>query len=70
MNLVYDGYNFDSIQQNLGERPGGYRVDPFYLRKGMANKPYFWNDETKKWERVRLGDMFRVTEEGKVVRYG
>lgn len=58
MNLMYDGYNFSKIQQELGERPGGYRVDPYYLRRGIAQKPYFWDALRKKWVIVRLGDSF------------
>lgn len=58
MTWVYDGENFSQIQRHLGPRPGGYRVDVFYLRRGIGNKPYFWNDFTSKWQRVQLGDVF------------
>lgn len=58
MQLVYDGYNIHRIQQELGERPGGYRVDPYYIRYGIAHKPYFWDAVEKKWLLINLGDSF------------
>lgn len=59
---MYDGENFSIIQETLGERPGGYSVDAYYLKKGWNNKPYFWDANERKWKLVRLGDMFRVVE--------
>jgi hypothetical protein len=64
MNLVYDGYNLFKIEEEFGLRPGGYRVDPNYVRRGIAGKPYFWNNYTKKWTLIRLGDSFFRDDEG------
>jgi hypothetical protein len=64
MNLVYDGYNFRQIKEALGKRPGGYRVDPDYLRQGIAQKPYFWDQYYKKWQMIRIGDSFFMDEDG------
>jgi hypothetical protein len=64
MNLVYDGYNFSKIQEALGERPGGYRVDPDYLRKSWADRPYFWDKDKKKWRMIHIGDLFYIDDEG------
>lgn len=58
--------NFRVIQQTLGKRPGNYKVDPYLLRKGINDKPYFWNDTTRKWELVRLGDLFIIEDDGYV----
>lgn len=66
--IEYNADNFYAIQKFLGERPGGYRIDPYYLRKGMADKPYFWDAEKKKWISVRVGDRFYVNELGEAVR--
>jgi hypothetical protein len=62
------GDNFDEVQLFLGKRPGDYRTDPYYLRKGMANKPYFWDEPAKKWRLVRLGDEFYKRDDGTVFR--
>lgn len=67
---VYDGENFNRIQQALGKRPGNYRVDPFYLRRGIAQKIYFWNDYDRKWMLVHMGDLFWLNNEGKPVKTG
>lgn len=64
MNLVYDGYNLHKIRRELGKRPGNYRVDPDYVRDGIAHKPYFWDAYNKKWHMVRIGDSFFLDEEG------
>lgn len=65
---IYDSENFVSLQEWLGERPGNYFVDKFYLRRGHSHKPYFWNPETKKWELIRIGDRFYIDEDGLPVR--
>jgi hypothetical protein len=59
---VYDGDNFTKIQDALGERPGGYTIDKFYMKKGWNNKPYFWDANEQKWKLVKLGDMFQVVD--------
>lgn len=58
LNLIFDGSNINKIRKALGKRPGGYRVDPDYIREGIAHKPYFWDVDERKWKMVRLGDMF------------
>lgn len=63
MNLVYDGYNLRKIREAFGKRPGDYKVDPDYIREGIAHKPYFWDAYRKKWELIRLGDSFFKDEE-------
>lgn len=60
--------NFHLIQQVLGKRPGNKYVDPYYLRTGLADKPYFWNNERKRWELVSLGDLFIINDDGSVDR--
>lgn len=65
---VFAKDNFLNLQKVLGERPGEYRLDPFYLRKALADKPMFWNYEKKIWERVSLGDVFVIDDEGFVTR--
>lgn len=67
--IVYDA-NFMAVQSMLGRRPGGYRIDPYYLKKGHGLKPYFWNDEDRKWELVHVGDKFFIDDDGKVTRNG
>lgn len=66
--IIFSKEGYHHIQQVLGKRPGDYRMDPYYLRKGMADKPYFWNYLTKKWELLRLGDVFIIDDEGLVTR--
>lgn len=58
------GSNFVQIQQWLGKRPGDYRLDPYYLRHSMGNKPYFWDAIKKKWKMVKLGDKFYFDNDG------
>lgn len=60
---IYDGENFVQIQTTLGPRPGGYRVDTYYLRYGMGRKPYFWDEELHKWQRLKIGDLIWINEE-------
>lgn len=61
--IKYDS-NFKEVQEFLGKRPGDKFVDPFYLRRGLAEKPYFWNQFTKKWELVHAGDWFSKDSTG------
>lgn len=56
------------LQEFLGKRPGGYRIDPFYIRTGIAHKPYFWDDYNRKWVMVKVGDKFYFDDEGIAVR--
>ena len=67
--IVFD-YNFLELQQYLGKRPGDKFVDPYYLRKSGTgvDKPYFWNNYTKKWERINPGDKFYFDDNGIPVR--
>ncbi len=65
---LFSSENFKVIQQVLGKRPGNKHVDPYYLRTSMADKPYFWNDTRKRWERVSLGDLFIINDDGSVDR--
>lgn len=67
---VYDGDNFVRIQRILGERPGGYRIDKFYLRRGLGQKPYFWDEYNNKWLRLHMGDLIWINEEGIPVKTG
>lgn len=62
--IRFDRENFYLIQQKLGKRPGDKTVDPFYLRKGLADRPYFWDTKTKKWRLLSLGDTIIVDEDG------
>jgi hypothetical protein len=64
MNLAYDGHNLSKIRNALGPRPGEYKVDPDYIRTGIAQRPYFWDAYRKKWEMVRLGDSFFHDDQG------
>lgn len=68
MEVIYDKYNHLKIRKLLGKRPGDFILDPYYLRTGMADKPYFWNVDTRRWEMVRLGDVFTIHEDGSVTR--
>ena len=68
MNVIYDRNNYFKLQRLLGKRPGDKILDPYYLRTGIGDQPYFWNDERKKWERVSQGDMFTIHEDGSVTR--
>lgn len=70
MSWVYDGENFHKLQQELGPRPGGYRTDPNYLRRGIANKPYFWNAYKKKWLMLKIGDLIYINDEGYPIKSG
>lgn len=65
---IFSRENFHKLKALLGPRPGGYRLDPDYLRTGMGDKPYFWNSETKKWEGLRLGDVLVIEDDGSVTR--
>ena len=65
---VFSKENYHKLKRLLGNRPGGYRLDPDYLRTGIGDKPYFWNSEKKKWELVRLGDILTIHEDGSVTR--
>jgi hypothetical protein len=58
--------NFHLIQKVLGKRPGNYHTDPYYLRTGMADKPYFWDAKRKVWKMVRLGDLFIINDDGTI----
>lgn len=67
--VTYEGErNFHELQMFLGKRPGEYRVDPFYVRKSMGNKPYFWDDIDKKWRDIRIGDTFYFDNDGLAVQ--
>lgn len=66
--IVYDGTNFTKIQALLGERPGDYTIDKWFLREGWAHKPYFWDEKTRKWLRVSIGDMFYKTSSGLIAK--
>lgn len=66
--LLYSRESYHTIQQVLGKRPGNKHVDPYYLRTSMADKPYFWNHERKRWELVSLGDLFIINDDGSVDR--
>lgn len=68
--VVYenDDKSFRKLQEFLGKRPGNYRIDPFYVRQGMAHKPYFWDDYNRKWVLIKLGDRFRIDEYGIAVK--
>lgn len=68
MRLVLSSNNFRHVQSVLGPRPGDKILDPFYLRKSIGDKPYFWNDDRKKWELVRIGDVFEINIDGSVSR--
>jgi hypothetical protein len=63
--IVYDA-NFLDVQRLLGKRPGGYTLDPYYLRKGHGGKPWFWDDENRKWILVHVGDKFFIDDDGTV----
>lgn len=68
MPIEFD-YNLYELQQKFGERPGGYRVDPYYFRQGASkDKALFWNHYNKKWERVKPHEKFDLDMEGIVVR--
>lgn len=56
--------DFARIQKWLGERPGDYVVDPFYIKRGYGGKVQFWNVDRKKWEFVRIGDKFIKSQDG------
>lgn len=60
--IVFDGENFVKVQEHLGKRPGDYTIDPFFIRQGWAHKPFFWDESTKKWLRVSIGDTFYVKD--------
>lgn len=60
--------DFYKLQQFLGKRPGDYNLDPYYVRRGMGNKPYFWDAINKKWRDVRLGDKFYFDDYGIAVQ--
>lgn len=68
MEILFDKYNYYKLQQLLGKRPGDKILDPYYIRTGIADRPYFWNDERKKWERMSLGDLFTIHDDGSVTR--
>jgi hypothetical protein len=68
MEIIFDKYNFYKVQKLLGKRPGDKILDPFYIRTGIGDRPYFWNDETKKWERMSLGDVLTIHDDGSVTR--
>lgn len=68
MEILIDRDNYYKVQKLLGKRPGDKILDPYYLRTGIGDRPYFWNDVTKKWERVSLGDLFTIHEDGSVTR--
>lgn len=61
---VHDKYA--EIQTWLGERPGGYRVDPFYIRSGIGSKAYCWDDYARKWRLLHTGDVLFKREDGTV----
>lgn len=66
---VYGGETtFHRLQVFLGKRPGDYITDPNYLRKGMGNKPYFWDAINKKWRDIRIGDIFYFDNDGIAVQ--
>lgn len=67
--IVYDD-NFFEVQRTLGKRPGDYKVDPYYLRRGHGSKPYFWNDEQRRWVLVHPNDKFYVDDDGNVTLNG
>lgn len=56
------------LQDFLGKRPGNYRVDPFYIRTGIAGKPYLWDDYNRRWVMVRKGDVFGFDDHGIAVK--
>lgn len=60
--IVFSRENFHKIQQKLGKRPGDKYIDPFFLRRGLADRPYFWDENKKKWHLVSLGDVIHVEE--------
>jgi hypothetical protein len=66
--FIYAKETHHLIRKVLGKRPGDYHLDPDYIRTGMGDKPYFWNAEHKRWELVRLGDLFILNEDGSVDR--
>jgi hypothetical protein len=64
--ILFTKEEFFAIQKALGKRPGNYHLDPYYLRTGMGDKPYFWDAERKRWKMVRLGDLFVINEDGSI----
>lgn len=52
------------LQDFLGKRPGNYRVDPFYIRTGIAGKPYLWDDYNRRWVMLRKGDVVGFDADG------
>lgn len=66
MKYIYYDNNFMEVQTLLGKRPGDYRLDPYYLKKGHGMKPMFWEAESKKWRFVHVGDRFAVHDDGTV----
>ena len=67
--MTYDGENaLKKLQEFLGKRPGGYRIDPYYVRTGIAHKPYFWDDYNRKWVMIKIGDTFKFDDYGIAIR--
>ena len=56
--------DFVRIQSWLGKRPGDYKVDPYYLRRGFHNKVQFWDASKRQWKPVRIGDKFIKSQDG------
>jgi hypothetical protein len=66
MEIIYSKGKHEEIKRVLGKRPGDYVLDPYYLRKGIGDKPYFWDEENRRWRMVRLGDLFTIEEDGSI----
>lgn len=60
--------NLKRLQEKFGARPGNYRVDPWYFRFGIANKPYWWDDYDRRWRMLKFGDEFDWDENGIMIK--
>ena len=60
--------DLDELKKVFGERPGGYRVDPYYFRTGIGNKAYYWDEYSKKWRLLKFGDEFEFDHDGIMVK--
>lgn len=64
--VVYTDKDFVAVQRVLGYRPGDYRYDPFWIKRGYSGKAMFWDLPKKKWRFVHEGDKFFLEDDGTV----
>lgn len=64
---IWDPEKYVELQKWLGLREGGTKyIDPYYVRKGMGNKAYCWDDFSKKWRILSPGDTVFKRADGTV----